>query len=167
MTPEIIAPDTVAVGQDVHLHGMTEDATHWYWDFSNGETSDHTAPVTSYETAGSHDIHIHLINMNIHETCDAAHTHSIFVDESLTNTEEPAFLDFAVFPNPTSEKLNIQGLESLVGDYQMRLLSPLGQTLKLDPLDTEISLAAFPAGMYVLEILDNQKVIGRKRVIKN
>ncbi|MEQ8707035.1 MAG: PKD domain-containing protein [Phaeodactylibacter sp.] len=166
LTPEISAPDTVAMGQEVHLHGLTEEATHWSWDFGNGETADHATPVTTYTTAGWHDIHVHLINMDVHETCDANHTHSIYVDENLTNTRNATVQDFTVFPNPTTGQLNIRGLEALGDGYEIRIHSAIGQLVKAQPLTPALSIAELPSGIYVLEVVSGQEVIGRQKVIK-
>ena len=163
---EISAPDTVAIGQEVQLHGLTAEATHWSWDFGNGEVSDHSAPVTTYTEAGWHDIHVHLINMDIHETCDAAHTHSLFVDGNLTSTSTTELLDFTVFPNPTTGEINLRGMESMGEDYEIHLRSVVGQVLLATPYAPSISIEQLPSGMYLLEIIDNNEIVGRKRVIK-
>lgn len=166
LTPEIEAPDVVAPGAEVHVHGLTEHATHWNWDFGNGQTSDEHAPITTYTETGWHDIHVHLINMNIHETCDATHVHSILVDENLTSVDGVENLSITVYPNPTKGEVNIKGLEQLSGDYSLRVLSVTGQVVKTQALNETISIAEFPAGMYILEIVDGKETIGRTRMVK-
>ncbi|MEL7422407.1 MAG: PKD domain-containing protein [Bacteroidota bacterium] len=166
LTPEIDAPDVVAPGQEVQLQGLTPEATHWSWDFGNGETADHATPVTTYTEAGWYDIHVHLINMDVHETCDANHTHTILVDDNLTSTEEGELLSFTAFPNPTTGMLNLRGLEDLDGDYEIRLWSAVGQLIRIEPFTPTISLANLPAGMYLLEITDGQQLLGRTRIVK-
>ncbi len=166
LIPEITAPDMVAPGQEVQLHGLTPEATHWYWDFGNGETADHATPVTTYSEAGWYDIHVHLINMDVHETCDADHTHSIFVDANLTSTAAAERSDFTVFPNPTKDQLNLRGWESLGEDCEIRLRSMVGQVVWTAPLVPSISLADLPAGVYLLEIVEGQQLVSRTRVVK-
>jgi chitodextrinase len=166
LTPEIDAPDTVAPGQEVHFHGLTEEATHWHWDFGNGETADHATPMTIYEEPGWHDVQISLINMDVHETCDASHTHSIYVDANLTNTRNATVQDFTVFPNPTTGQLNIRGLEALGDGYEIRIHSAVGQLVKAQSLTPALSIAELPSGIYVLEVVSGQEVIGRQKVIK-
>lgn len=166
LVPEISAPDTVAVGQDVELFGITPEATHWHWDFGNGEMVLHDAPVTSYSEAGWYDINVRLINMDVHETCDARHTHSIYVDANLTSTSDVAAQDFTVFPNPTTGQLNIRGLEALGDGYDIRIHSAVGQLVKAQPLTPQLSIAELPSGIYVLEVVSGQEVIGRQKVIK-
>jgi PKD repeat protein len=166
LTPEIAAPDTVALGQEVQLHGLTSEATHWFWDFGNGETADHATPVTAYSEAGWHDIHVHLINMDVHETCDANHTHSIFVDASLSSTSSAEMLDFTAFPNPTIDQLNLRGLENLDADCEIRLRTIVGQVVWTAPLAPSISMANLPSGIYVLEIVEGQQLISRTKVVK-
>lgn len=166
LTPEIAAPDTVAPSQEVHLHGMTPEATHWSWDFGNGQTADHADPVTAYTEAGWHDIHVHLINMDVHETCDANYTHSIFVDDNLTGTKTVEQLPFTAFPNPTNDRLNLRGLEQLENGGEIRLLSVVGKVIWTRPLVNTLSLRGLPAGLYVLQITDGQKVVSNMRIVK-
>lgn len=166
LIPEINAPDTVALGQEVQFHGLTPEATHWYWDFGNGETADHATPTTTYSEAGWHDIEVHLTNMTVHETCDANHTHSIFVDATLSSNEVAALLDFSAFPNPTTGQLNLRGLEHLDDGCELRLRSVLGQVLWTAPLAPRVSLARFPSGIYVLEVMEGGRLIGRVKVMK-
>ncbi|WP_211356825.1 PKD domain-containing protein [Phaeodactylibacter luteus] len=166
LTPEITAPDTVAIGQQVHLHGLTPEATHWYWDFGNGLTSDSHDPVTSYQQAGWHDIQVHLINMDVHESCDASHTHTIFVDEQLTSSQEAELPQFTVFPNPTTGLLYLDGLEHLQGQYEARLRSATGQVIRTAAGAESISLERLPSGIYLLEIISGQQVLARSKVIR-
>jgi PKD repeat protein len=166
LVPEISAPDTAALGQEVELRGVTPEATHWIWDFGNGELVLHSAPVITYSEAGWHDINVRLINMDVHETCDANHTHSIFVDRNLTSTQVLELLDFTVFPNPTTDILNLRGLEMADENYEIRLRSMVGQVVRALPLMPTVSLEGLPSGMYLLEIVDGKQVVGRKRVIK-
>ncbi|MEL7221211.1 MAG: PKD domain-containing protein, partial [Bacteroidota bacterium] len=166
LTPAIEAPDAVAPGEEVHLHGLTEHATHWNWDFGNGQTSDEIAPVTVYEELGWHDIYVHLVNMDVHETCDAIHVHPIYVDANLTSVAEVDRLAIMVYPNPTTGQINIKGLEQLSGDYTLRIMTTTGQVVKTQALNETISIAEFPAGMYLLEIVDGQEAVSRTRIVK-
>jgi PKD repeat protein len=166
LNPEISTPETVAPGQEVQLQGLTPEATHWYWDFGNGETADHASPVTSYTEAGWYDIQVHLFNMDIHESCDANHTHSIFVDASLVSTEKVERVDFTVFPNPTNGLLNLRGLENMDENCEIRIRSVVGQTLRSTPLVPSISLEGLPSGIYLLEVIRGQQLLGRTKIVK-
>jgi hypothetical protein len=88
------------------------------------------------------------------------------VDGDLTNTAEAELLDITAFPNPTSDQLNLRGIEQLDRSAEIRLRSMLGQVVWTAPLEPSISLATLPAGMYVLEIVEGQQLIGRTRVVK-
>jgi PKD repeat protein len=166
LIPEISAPDTIAVGQEVQLHGLTPEATHWYWDFGNDETADHATPVTTYAEAGWHNIYVQLINMDVHETCDANHTHSIFVEGNVLSTKAEELPSFTVFPNPTTDQLNIRGFEDQEYGCEIRLRSITGQVIRTAPLAPSISLANLPSGIYVLEIVRGQQLLGHTRVVK-
>lgn len=166
LTPMIIAPDIVELGEEVHLHGMTDDATHWSWDFGNGEISDHNAPITTYQESGWHDIHVHLINNDIHETCDASHIHPIYVESNTTSLTNSSSKEISVYPNPTTSNINIAGLEGITEEYNVNIFSMTGELVISKLMVNTLSLENLPSGVYILEVTTENKLLGRTRVTK-
>ncbi len=76
---------------------------------------------------------------------------------------------FTVFPNPTSEKLNISAMGRDLSQYSFVVYDMLGrQVLKSDlEVDNTISVNNLSEGIYNLTILDNNKIIGNKKFVKN
>ncbi|MFK8006668.1 MAG: PKD domain-containing protein [Saprospiraceae bacterium] len=154
LTPEIIAPGEVIVGEDVQFEGMTMEATHWNWDFGNGEFSDHNTPTTVYGDTGYHDVHIHLINMNVHETCDASHTHTILVKpENSTSTQDLDKKEIRVYPNPANEFIQIDFENSMVADFEVQLFTINGQLVRSIQNAIQVNTADLVNGTYVLKVI--------------
>jgi PKD repeat protein len=168
ITPEISAPNLITVGTEVNFIGMTENVTHWNWDFGNGEVADHNAPSTVYDLPGEYDVHIHMVNMNVHETCDAEHTHSItIVEDGTVSTEEFTEEAIKVYPNPATDVLNVDLGTLSTDDVQLRIFSMDGQLIRQWPYQgTEISIGNLSAGTYFLEVTKDNFVPQRIPFVK-
>lgn len=93
---------------------------------------------------------------------------ALSVDDVVTNS-------IRLYPNPVSKSgslnINLGALENMV--YNYRIVNMLGQTIqtgKLDKTDLnqEFSLTfntAFSAGLYTIEVLDQNKVVGTSKII--
>ena len=154
LTPEIEAPTVAAIGEEVHFHGLTEAATHWSWDMGNGETFDHDAPVTTYDEEGYHDIHIHLTNMNVHETCTANHTHTLLVTtDGTSSTEDLNARNIRVFPNPASDNLTIDLGDTPQGEVEVIMTSIDGRMVLNQTYDGALDVSRLISGTYILQVL--------------
>ena len=159
LTPSVMAPDEVMVGEEVQFEGMTEEATHWNWDFGNGEFSDHNTPSTIYSDTGYHDIHIHLVNMNVHETCEANHTHTILVrSENTTSTENLVKNDIQVYPNPANEFIQIDFENSITRDFELLLFTINGQLVRSIKNQTQLTTSDLINGTYILKVVQENTV---------
>lgn len=76
---------------------------------------------------------------------------------------------FAVYPNPTSEKLNISASGMDLSQYSIVVSDMLGrQVLKADlEVENTISVNNLSEGIYNLTILDNNRIIANKKFVKN
>jgi hypothetical protein len=79
------------------------------------------------------------------------------VEESLSNS-------VVLYPNPTSNYIDIQGLEQQ--DYMVKLSNMLGQNVEVNNQNHRISMQDLAAGVYSLRIIMGNKIISKK-VVKN
>ncbi len=158
ITPEISAPNLVTAGTAIDFYGLTENVTHWSWDFGNGEVADHNTPTMVYDTPGEYDIHIHMINMNVHETCDAEHTHRITIVDGIVSTEDLVQNPIKIYPNPATEVLNIDYGNLISDDVQINVFNMNGQLIKQwDFQNPLIDISDLASGTYLIElIIDNE-----------
>ncbi|HSM63943.1 MAG TPA: GEVED domain-containing protein, partial [Gillisia sp.] len=74
---------------------------------------------------------------------------------------EESVFDFAMYPNPTRDVLNVKLGDSRTGTY--RMLSYTGQEVNKGKLsDMELNVSNLAAGVYILEINDGQKVLTKQ-----
>ena len=78
-------------------------------------------------------------------------------------------IDFTLYPNPVSEELTIE-LTELV-NYQIRITDITGREIYSEFLQGEnnlqLSTKAWPAGLYLLQVRDEEGRVETKKVVKN
>ncbi len=80
-------------------------------------------------------------------------------------------LDVTVFPNPFAETLNID-LADFDGELtSIELVNVMGQIVTTTAVNTSnknftLDVAAIPAGMYVLNLISTDEVVGMKKLVK-
>lgn len=78
----------------------------------------------------------------------------------------------SVYPNPTSDKINIQLIDFVPNSFNCKLYDLTGRSLITEPLKTnsnyyEIDVSKFKNGIYLLEIdVNNQKTVKKISIIK-
>lgn len=76
---------------------------------------------------------------------------------------------FAIYPNPTTERINISAMGIDLSEYTMAITDMLGRVVYRNPINIEsaISVANLRNGVYNLTILDGNKKVMSKKFIKN
>lgn len=91
--------------------------------------------------------------------------HNFFSDCTVLISVEDKLNNVAkIYPNPFSDIIQIEKLQ-VEKSYQIKLYDIQGSLL-LATNETIIHTHAFAKGMYILEISENNKVIGRKKMVK-
>ena len=74
--------------------------------------------------------------------------------------DEGNVFDFDLFPNPTSNTLNVRMLDNRAVSY--KIYSLIGQPLKAGKVTQDINVSDLASGLYILEVNDGQKTITKK-----
>jgi hypothetical protein len=85
---------------------------------------------------------------------------------SVLSTESVELNNISVYPNPASDKIFISNLES--NNVQIRIFNVLGKIVhqQKNNLENGISLSRFPKGIYMLQIVSDEKKVSKKIVIE-
>lgn len=132
----------------------------FYWEFGDGGFSTDPNPIHDYPQTDS----IYIAKL-IASRCGLTDTASLEINISTTAIHELAGSKIRIYPNPTADKIYIQS--SIWQQLRLRIYASDGQLISTHPASTELSLAALPAGMYLLEIEDqqsHQKIIERIKI---
>ena len=131
--------------------------------FSWGEVEDYTLNLQGGATIGS-------------RNPLGAVTKTFATGKPVTYTvqEREAILDLQLFPNPTSDELNLEWESQQDRIYELSIYNSLGQLQKhqqmpthTGPNKTTLSVTAFPVGVYMLQLRNEDKVITKELVITN
>ena len=85
---------------------------------------------------------------------------------TLTATNVYASDDIDLYPNPTNGKINVSGVKA---GYRIQVYNSVGAAIRDINVQSSIetiSLDNQPAGMYMIVISDQNKMIGRYKALK-
>jgi len=170
LIPEIMAPDTVVLGDTAHFHGMTAEATDWFWEMGDDETSMEAAPSMVFTETGVYEVHVHLSNTNVSDDCSVTHVHSLVVVEpeavEVTSSIESMPIGLTVYPNPVEDVLYLDWQTNVdITETQIRLFDVQGKTVWSGLWKTTLDVAELPSGIYVLEVARPNEMPFRQRLI--
>ena len=149
----------------VSFTNTTQNATAFEWDFGdNSPKSTEENPVHEYTFPGVY--HVTLVTTN--PLCGSAITKVVdVIFTGIDELNEEAWIE--VFPNPVNDILSIKFLKN-VGPKTIRLFHVNGQKVLEKQYDgndfLEIELSGKSSGMYILEVLIDDKVFIEK-ILKN
>jgi surface protein len=81
------------------------------------------------------------------------------LDCSTAGVDDQKQLDISIYPNPTNDKLFIQGLSS---SSKVSIYNVLGKLVLSQTISKEIDVNNLQSGIYIIKIADEQKEIVRK-----
>ncbi|MBK8566358.1 MAG: PKD domain-containing protein [Saprospiraceae bacterium] len=152
-------------GYTVTFTNASTGGTQFTWDFGDGNTSQTQNPSYNYAGPGVYDVMLTATSSN----CGSAIAYSVFL-QPLGTAEENLAGHVSIFPNPTSDWINI-GFGNLAGDVEaICLRNSVGSILRSIPLQGDdsyrLNLAAVPDGIYYLQVQLGNGLLLSKRFIK-
>lgn len=148
--------------------GLTADFTNTstnsdsvWWDFGDASAgTDLDNPSHSYSTLGIFDVWLYAYNQcHVDSTMLQVTTDDVGIEKNQA--------ELSIHPNPANNQFVVSGLQ---GESRIEVLNILGETVFLinssATLET-ISVSNLPTGTYFVKILQNQKMVTRKLVVKH
>ena len=151
-------------GLVVSFQNESVGGSSWLWDFGDGQGSTLENPVHTYAQEGSYEVSLSAFN----EFCGSAISKGVqVVSTSVAGVASGA--GFAVMPNPTSGSINFISQDESCAGCRGMLRNPSGQMLlqfEVAPGVNSLDIAGFPAGIYLLELTRQGKLIFVERVVR-
>lgn len=135
----------------------------WHWDFGDGSTSQDTSPVHVFPAAGTYYVCLTVSNTNSADTYCQQVTIGVSGVE-----EETAFPRAEVSPNPFGSSLRISLPVSFSEAPQFVLFDLFGRevaAIRLQGLETELSLPHLPPGVYFWELRLGGAVVQTGKIV--
>jgi PKD repeat protein len=161
VNPRINDIDSANGTAEVDFVNRSLNGDEFYWDFGDGTDSDELNPSHTFVGEGIYPVQMVVCNTVCNPLiCDTFNINVVVRDTSTTslyNLNEVELNDLIkVFPNPTSDYLNIQIDPSLdAGILYYQIFNLNGQALKAEKLiDLKLEVNDLFSGMYILRLTD-------------
>ncbi|MFO8067492.1 MAG: T9SS type A sorting domain-containing protein [Bacteroidales bacterium] len=94
-------------------------------------------------------------------------TDSLFDNSSETNIVYNNHLnEFEIYPNPAGNKSQISIKDNFIGEKTIMIFSLDGRLIKKEKIqNNKFEIANMQSGLYILQVYNNDKLIGRKKLI--
>ncbi len=127
----------------------SSNASSYYWDFADGNTSTDTDPWNLYNQNGTYNV------MLISSTgfCNGDTSYISITVNQASSIEENGMSDILVYPNPAKNNIWIQ--KSVSGKIKMEIYNSLGEIILLQDLFnpiTSIDVSNFSRGIYFIRL---------------
>ena len=142
------------------------------WSFDDGGSSTSTNPSHTY-APGTYSVCLYsYYSDSMMTTCADSVCYQISVSDSLDSTASATTISlsgFHLFPNPTNSVLNIQ-FDQLPSNSHALIVDMLGREMvevDLTTQITEVQVADFPRGIYLVQLFDSSnRIIGMSKFVR-
>lgn len=157
--------DTFINPLEVHFTDLSYyDPVLWNWNFGDSHTSTEQHPLHEYDTSGEYSVCLAVTNaFRSDTTCQEV----VVLDTTTSLLEEDKEQQLVISPNPFSDYIDItpsegrEILDLILTDLHGRVV------VKVDmSCPCRIRMDAFPAGVYILNLLQDGEVVRTEKVVK-
>jgi hypothetical protein len=158
-----------AAGTYVNFYDFSLQGQSYYWDFGDGTNSSLQNPDHTYTASG-----VYTVTYIVSNACGSDTSIVIVTIFSGAGIEETEYLhDFYIYPNPTSNDLNLVFDYAGLNALEVRMYDVLGQARYYENIlnmtghyNKVINLSGIPAGVYFLQITSDKGTVNWKIIKK-
>lgn len=141
---------------------MSSNATSWNWNFADGSAVDTTQnPTHQFPDNGTYFVRLIVSNDCGSDTI----IHSVYVNKALSVNNENANQNISIYPNPTTDYINVSLENKEQGDIQLDIIDMTGKVISInksmktqDKMDWKLDVSGIAPGVYSLRIHSNGHV---------
>jgi hypothetical protein len=143
---------------------ISSNASTYYWDFGDGDTSTAVNPAHTYAVFGSYNVMLIATHCQMSDTIFS----TIYVDPTGIDEAGVNKYSWSISPNPASSTLAIN--HPLPANVNYCIFNNTGAEVKrgtFDETSSNINVSLLPDGLYLLQLFDNGKTIGQRKFVKS
>lgn len=152
----------------VQFSNTSIDATSFFWNFGDGQTSEEKNPIHAYTHIGTYNVTLTVTN-----ACGSTSTSGQSINVTV-GVSMPEFLDvFDIHPNPAGEYFTLRLSGEPRAELVVELISSAGQSVFNETFDFQsgsalqnISCRNIPAGIYLVRVSDLRRSVFQKIVLE-
>ncbi len=141
----------------------TNDPIAWEWEFPGGSpgSSNEKNPTITYNNPGVFQVTLKATNATGSDTQTQQEYITVEFPTGIDDIEEDK-LDLTLYPNPTTDQINIETFIKTPNNPQLYLYNALGQRLqqislaKQNDISLNLDMTTYPTGLYFIKILDDE-----------
>lgn len=153
---------SVSNGNQITFTNSSANATNFYWNYGDGNTSTSANPTHLYTEPGSYTVTL------IADKCGISDTISQIINiTSLGINEIANTKNFIVYPNPSTTILNVK--QELSNNIIYKIVSITGQIIQTGTINNsekQINISSLIEGVYFLQLFDNYQSLGQQKFVK-
>ncbi len=148
------------VSADQYFFSSITEADEYLWDFGDGTTSTDRFPDLHSYT----DEAIYEVTLTVSNDC-GSNTESVFVIPTV-GIEQTMLVDISLFPNPTTSIITLQTETPLSQAWLTDLTGRRLMPLQPNGTQWQADLSQLPSGMYLIDVLTQERRRGVKKVVR-
>lgn len=153
---------SVSNGNQITFTNSSANATNFYWNYGDGNTSTSANPTHLYTAPGSYVVTL------IADKCGISDTISQIINiTSLGINEIANTKNFIIYPNPSTTILNVK--QELSNNITYKIVSITGQIIQTGTINNsekQINISSLIEGVYFLQLFDNYQSLGQQKFVK-
>lgn len=144
----------------------SENATEYFWDFGDGDTSGDISPWHTYVDPGLYTVS--LVADNMYCMADTLIKDDYIEVLNGTAVENPGNADFQLYPNPAGKHINLILADALSRCVTIKISDLHGKKYHFDYMvknkkQVKIDIEQLSSGIYFVELIDGGNIILRKK----
>ncbi len=154
---------TISGVNQIAFANSSSNATNFYWNFGDGDTSTSENPTHLYLTTGSYIVTL------IADKCGISDTSIQTINITpLGLSDENTLNGMLIYPNPATTTISIN--HDFSNNITYKIVSIIGQEMQtglINNSDKQIDVSSLAEGIYFLELHDNNKCLGQQKFVKS
>lgn len=164
--PTVFSISQTSIGNTYTFSAQgVQNATTYFWDFGDGNTSNDTMPSHTYANPGTY-----TVTLVVSNDC-GSDTVTLQLTSQPMNTTEEVVMEWSLYPNPAQDWVMIE-LKNHIKAEKLSVINVAGITIREETPQSHsqpyyISTETLPAGLYVVQVHTTQGILRKPLLVQH